>query len=174
MQTNAIATANCLIDIAESDGKKLKQFGLIKRVYIVHGFALILFENKGKGALDPRFDTVEAWKHGPVIPSVYHSFKHFGDSPVEKSFIVEDVDKNGSLKYVTPMLSDPDIVEACRIVWKRYINYNDFEIIRLLHREGTPWSLCYREGENRQIPDIYTKAYYRKLITRLYREQFAI
>jgi uncharacterized phage-associated protein len=159
MKVNAMQVANFFIDLAQQDKVDIRQFGLMKRVYVTHGFSLAIFD---RSALNPQYDVVEAWKNGPVIPSVYHSFKHTGNNPItEKSIIVEV--GNEQLDITTPELTDPEIQQVARAVWKRYLNMDDFKLIRLLHRNGTPWYLCYEKGKNNQIPDLYTKAYYRKL-----------
>jgi uncharacterized phage-associated protein len=160
MNTNATAIANYFIDLAKEKQKEIKQFGLMKRVYITHGFSLAILN---RSALDPRFDVVEAWKNGPVIPSVYHSFKYNGNNPIkDKSVIVEFKGRDMDIK--TPELEDEDIKKIAIAVWEKYIDFDDFQLIELLHRKGTPWSLCYREGENNKIPDLYTQAYYEKLL----------
>ncbi|MDR1091332.1 MAG: DUF4065 domain-containing protein [Prevotella sp.] len=160
MNTNAIAVANYFVDLAVKEKIEIKQFGLMKRVYVTHGFSLALLDYP---ALDSQFDVVEAWKNGPVIPSVYHSFKHNRNNPItEKSFTVEVGD--GKFDFITPELEDSEIQQIAQAVWKRYSGMDDFELIKLLHKEGTPWSLCYEEGKNNKIPDLYTKAYYKKLV----------
>jgi uncharacterized phage-associated protein len=164
MSTNATALANYFIDLAKNDNAELKQLGLMKRVYIAHGFSLALFD---KSALDPRFDVVEAWKHGPVIPSIYHSFKHNKDNPITvKSVIARVEEEGGRLKEVfeEPGLQDNDIQSVAEMVWDRYKDFNDYQLVELTHRRGTPWSLCYEEGKRNEIPDLYTKAFYKKLI----------
>ena len=159
---NAISLANYFIDLAKSNQKNIHQFGLMKRVYITHGFYLAL---EDKSALDPRFDVVEAWKNGPVIPSVYHSFKHNGNKNItEKSIFVTGILSDGSLNIETPMLQNNDIIKIANFVWGRYINFTDFEMVQLTHRAGTPWDLCYEEGKNNPIPDLYTKAFYKKFV----------
>jgi uncharacterized phage-associated protein len=160
MEVNAIAVANYFIGLAGSENVEIRQFGLMKRVYITHGFCLALLD---RSALDPRFDVVEAWKNGPVIPSVYHSFKYNGNNPIRvKSLIVEVGDNE--LDFKTPELEDNEIQSIAQAVWKRYLGMDDFELIKLLHKDGTPWSRCYEEGKNNRIDDLYTKAYYKKLI----------
>lgn len=66
MKTNALSVANYFIELAHKEGKPIHLLGLVKRVYIAHGFALALLH---RGLLDPRFDKVEAWRYGAVIPS---------------------------------------------------------------------------------------------------------
>ena len=162
MQSNAISLANYFIDLASSSQKGIYQMGLMKRVYITHGFCLALLD---KSALDPRFDVVEAWKNGPVIPSVYHSFKHNGTKKItEKSFFVMNLLENGELDIQTPQLEEDDFKKIAEFVWTRYIDFTDYKLVELTHRPGTPWDLCYKEGKNNIIPDLYTKAFYKKLI----------
>jgi uncharacterized phage-associated protein len=160
MNTNATALANYFIDLAKKDNLELKQFGLMKRVYIAHGFSLAILN---RSALDPRFDVVEAWKNGPVIPSIYHSFKYNGNNPIKDKSVIVEV-KGRSFEMTTPELNDEDIKKISVAVFEKYRGYDDFKLIELLHREGTPWALCYREGENNKIPDLYTKAYYKKVL----------
>ena len=162
MRHNAIALANYFVDKSISDEIKIYQFGLMKRVYITHGFCLASLD---RGALDPLYDVVEAWKNGPVIPSVYHSFKHHTDNEIRtKSFFVTEIYSNNKVEIETPVLKDEDIKDVADFVWGRYKNHSDYELVKLLHRKGTPWYLCYKKGENRPIPDLYTKTFYKKLI----------
>jgi uncharacterized phage-associated protein len=166
MNVNALSVANYLIDIANGNNpafpekREIRQFGLMKRVYLVHGFSLALFD---KSALDPRFDRVEAWKNGPVIPSVYHSFKHWRNEPITEKTMIADVNE-GNMTFEQPILENSKIEKVTEIIWKRYLDVDDYHIIAMLHRSGTPWALCYEEGKNKEIPDIYTKAFYRKLV----------
>jgi hypothetical protein len=51
MSTNGISVANYFIDLANRDSVDLRQYGLIKRVYITHGISLAYFD---RPALDPR------------------------------------------------------------------------------------------------------------------------
>ena len=160
MKSNATAIANYFVDLAQRDNIKLKQLGLMKRVYITHGFYLAIFD---RSALDERFDTVEAWKNGPVIPSVYHSFKYNRDNSITEKAIIVRVKKD-TITFEEPVLENDTIKAIAEKVWKRYEGFNDFELVDLLHRPGTPWAFCYEEGKSNEIPDFYTKAYYKKVI----------
>lgn len=82
MRNDAIAIANYFVDKANQDTRApypLTLLRLVKYVYISYGFAMAILD---KIIIDKRFDTVQAWKYGPVIPSVYHSFKHNGNNPI--------------------------------------------------------------------------------------------
>ncbi|KAA5199673.1 Panacea domain-containing protein [Parabacteroides goldsteinii] len=160
MKTNALAVANYLVAYAKEQGKPLKLLGLMKRVYIVHGFSLAIYD---KSILDERFDQVEAWKYGPVIPSVYHSFKYNRDKEiVELTDMLVENEKGFS--FETPTLEDCDIKKICEMVWKRYEDVTDSQMVELTHRKGTPWNLCYVPGMNTKIPDELTKLHYKNII----------
>lgn len=165
MNNNAISIANYFIDKSNSipnSKYQLTLLRLVKYVYIAYGFALALIDKK---IIDERFDKVEAWKYGPVIPSVYHSFKHNQNNPIkEKSFVPIHEDMYGDLSFVAPNIVDEEIKKILNIVWLRYENMSTAELIQLLHRKGTPWEYCYKQGENVEIPDPMTKLYYQKII----------
>ena len=161
MRTNALSVANYFIYLAKRDNKPIQLLGLVKRVYIAHGFALALLKH---GLLDPRFDKVEAWKYGPVIPSVYHSFKqHKAEDIKEETIMIHQLD-NGEFDFITPTLTDDKDKMIVEMVWKRYFNYSGSQLVTLTHRKGTPWGACYKEGENCEIPDSFTELYYQKLV----------
>ncbi len=160
MKPNATALANYFIDLAHNDQLELRQLGLMKRVYITHGFSLAVLD---RPAIDERFDKIEAWKNGPVIPSVYHSFKHNRNNPItEKSVIIDW--SNNEFTFEIPELEDNEIKQVANFVWNRYKGLDDFQMVELTHKKGTPWHECYIEGMNMPIPDAYTKLYYKSLL----------
>ena len=158
MKTNALAVANYFIDLANRDKIPITHLGLMKRVYIAYGFCLAML---GKSIFDDRFDRVEAWKYGPVIPSVYHSFKQYKDNPIrEKTVIMEWDERKEVAHYVTPELEGDDVKKVVEFVWERYRGLSDTEMVSLTHRDGTPWALCYIPNMNAIIPDSFTKLFY--------------
>ena len=158
MKTNALAVANYFIKLAKEEGREIHLIGLVKRVYLAHGFSLAVHF---RGLLDPRFDVVEAWKYGPVIPSVYHSFKQYKNAPITDMVSNLQYDEaKDEVDWVTPILTDKDDILIVKSVWARYKNFTDSDMIKLTHQKGTPWSLCYVEGKNNRIPDDITGGFY--------------
>ena len=88
MNINALSVANYFLELAHKENRPIHLLGLVKRVYIAHGFSLAMLD---KPLIDPRFDPVEAWKYGPVIPSVYHSFKQYKASPITEPTVIWNV-----------------------------------------------------------------------------------
>ena len=165
MRNDAIAIANYFVEKANQDTQAphpLTLLRLVKYVYIAYGFAMAVLD---RIIIDKRFDTVQAWKYGPVIPSVYHSFKYNGNNPItRKSEIAVSERDNGTLDFHTPEVTDKNIIMVLDFVWNRYRNMPTSELIALLHREDTPWAYCYRVGQNVEIPDLMTKAYYDSIV----------
>ena len=164
MRTNAISIANYFVDKAQREDFKITLLRLVKYVYIAYGFGLSILD---RNIIDERFDKVEAWKYGPVIPSVYHSFKYNGDKPItEKSIILSQEDNSGNVEFSTPEVdkSDNELLMLLDFVWDRYKNKTITELINILHGEGPPWKYCYRPNENVTIPDEMTKIYYDSIV----------
>lgn len=165
MKPDALAVANYLLKLAKEKGIDLQPLKLMKLVYIAHGFMLALFD---RSALNPRFDRVEAWKYGPVIPSVYHSFKCYGKGNIDKPttvFVPTDDGKDFDVK--TPMLEDESLQLACEAALSNYGKYTGSRLVEMLHLKGTPWQRFYIEGRNTEIPDEETKDFFVALIDRI-------
>lgn len=177
MKVNAITIANWFVDKYQQDtehqSNKLTLLRLVKLVYIAHGFMLAVCD---RGLLDPRFDRVEAWRFGPVIPSVYHSFKHNGKNTIiDKASVLIGYDYNEEPVFISPELSfseetdnDKNRIQSClEFVWNYYILCNANLLVGITHKEGTPWETCYVPGENKEIPDDTTKNYYKELVSEI-------
>lgn len=162
MQTDALAIANYFVKKSAETKPTytLDILRLVKYVYIAYGFALALLD---KSIIDPRFDKVEAWKYGPVIPSVYHSFKHFGKSPITEETTILRQEDDGEISTETPKVKDDDIKLILDFVWERYDSMDNNKLIDLLHKDGSPWKWTYEEGKNKEIYEDLTKLYYKKV-----------
>lgn len=161
---DALAVANYMLDLAKEEGKTLQPLKLMKLVYIAHGFMLALL---GRSALNPRFDRVEAWQYGPVIPSVYHSFKSYGrDAITAPTTILVPRDNGRDAASEIPRLEDEALKRACRAAYTQYSSFSSDTLVDMLHKEGTPWSRCYVQGANNLIPDSLTRSYYEGVIAR--------
>lgn len=165
MKDNALSVANYFIELAQKDKREIRPLKLMKLTYIAYGYALALL---GRSILNPRFDKVEAWKLGPVIPSVYHSFKMYGNGNITQKTILFKEDASGNVVVETPELQNEDTKVICKIVWAKYgMKFTDSELVTIMHGKGTPWGKVYEEGKNNPIPELYTEVYYKELIRRI-------
>src|SRR4051812_24192144 len=71
-----LAVANYFIGRAMQEGKALTPMQVIKLTYLAHAWHLAISSTPLIAA------TVEAWKFGPVIPSLYRSLKKYGSGTI--------------------------------------------------------------------------------------------
>ena len=87
-------------------------------------------------------DDVEAWKYGPLIPSVYNAFKCCGKNPIIEPTYHFDEDKLTSEEL--SLLVD---------VYMTYGKYTSIALSDKTHQPGTPWKTVFEEGKNNTIPN---------------------
>jgi len=140
--------ANYFLSKAENDGvKDMTPMKLIKLVYFSYAWYLAIFERK------LFTETVEAWRYGPVVPSIYHEFKRFGNSPIQQYSINFELENN---KISFPVIDkdDEDALGVVGAIWRTYKNLDGWDLSKITHADGsTPWSLAYAQGENSPMKD---------------------
>jgi len=139
----AKAVANEFLDLAEASKNPLTQIKLMKLVYLAHGWSLGL--DRG-----PLFnDKVQAWKFGPVIPSIYHEFKDCGGGPISHR-----------AEAFGTKLSDEER-ELVRRVWEVYGKYSAYQLSNMTHDPDGPWSKTYdSSAKDVVIPNDAIQAYF--------------
>ncbi|MEC3863238.1 type II toxin-antitoxin system antitoxin SocA domain-containing protein [Mesobacterium sp. TK19101] len=144
---DARVVSNRLIDLASAAGDTLTPMQVLKLVYIAHGYSL------GARGVPLIPNRVEAWKFGPVIPTLYHSIKHWRDKPVGQ--------------IVTTGLEDfrdgeREIVDA---IYEAYKGLDGIALSNLTHQLGTPWAEVYRpDRANIPIPDDLIQHHYKGIL----------
>jgi uncharacterized phage-associated protein len=96
-------------------------------IYFAHGFFLAKFHQPLIN------ETVSAWKFGPVIYSIYHAFKNYGNSPianVESSYFVNK-------EQVLPK----DVQFFLKEVWDLLKEYSAIQLANLTHVHKSPWDV---------------------------------
>ena len=180
---NGSIVANTILALAEEFSISFKFIKLLQLVYICHGYSLSI---RGEGLLNPDYERVEAWQFGPVIPSLYHEFKHFGKEDIDKSFKSEIVTTNSrgepTVEKPQPFSKDSNgedlvIYKIILTVFERYKDKETFEIIDSFHGLGNTWLHIFNLFNNKKTPwsqvynpynrylvieDSLTKAYYRE------------
>lgn len=132
-KTTANQVADRFLSLAKRQGEPMDHLKLQKLVYLALGWYAAL---TGKRLFD---DPVEAWRWGPVIPSIWHRFKENGSSPIPSG----DVDSQ-------PLAND----YAERVVDRVYSKYGGlraWQLSDMTHEPETPWSESWAKSE-RGIP----------------------
>lgn len=150
MPYSAKAIANYFIGKSVTDPKStLSPLKLIKLVYIAHGFYLDL---KNEKLIN---ETVEAWKYGPVIRSLYDEFRKYGASAITHLAKTEEISPQDD--YTHEFLNE---------VWDAYGSWTGTQLSAWTHEDGSPWYISTEGGtklNDQIIPDASIKNYFRLL-----------
>lgn len=119
-KTSALKFAEYFIDKANKEGKQITNKKLQKLLYYAQVWSLVLNEEK----LFP--ERIEAWVHGPAIPSVYRKFKNFSFNSIR----IDTSDFSINLTSKQKKLLDD--------IWKIYGKYDASYLEALSHSE-LPW-----------------------------------
>lgn len=150
--------ANYFLDKAEAEGRELTPLKLLKLVYIAYGWVLAL---TGKKLFD---EPIQAWQHGPVVPSLYHEFKHFGKKPIDERAALFDMD---SWDMTVPSVHPNDGVGLPILdkVWSAYRRFSGWALRNKTHEPGTPWTQTYDpDVQDKEIPDNLIAPHFRNKI----------
>ena len=119
---------------------------VLKLVYISHGWMLGLY---GRSLIN---EPAEAWRYGPVVPSLYHRYKSFGRDPIT----AEPVDRSDAF--------DDEQRDVIKQVHEVYGDFTALQLSALTHKPDTPWDIAYREyGVGVIIRNELIRDYYKRL-----------
>lgn len=141
MTYNSLTIANYFLYLANRDNKPVSAMKLQKLVYYAHGWHLAL---TGKPLIN---EQVEAWRFGPVIPNIYHEFKHFGNSHITE-FAREP--NSGE----APFPQDESTKQFLDKIWKMYGNLTAIQLSNTTHEPGTPWAKTWGDEGVPMFTDI--------------------
>ena len=135
--------ANFFIDFFKDSEDPMTPLRVEKFVYEAQAWSLVKL---GKPLFE---EEIEAWKYGPVIPSVYNKLNHYG-----KDQIYDTVGElsDAEFTYEQKML----LIDVAR----KLSRYSTCGLIERMHAQGGPWATVYREGENREISKTSMRSYY--------------
>jgi uncharacterized phage-associated protein len=144
--------ANEFIRLANGDNLSLTHMQLQKLVYIANGWNLAI---NGEALT---YDEPKAWDFGPVYSELWNALRQYGRSPVarlirNREYIPGAFDDEPDAD-ATRELSDAERAVIKR-VYRDYGKFPAFQLSALTHREGTPWTQIYKNGEGKfdEIPN---------------------
>lgn len=140
-------------------GVEITPMKLLKLVYIAHGWHLGIKETPLIN------EAVQAWKYGPVVESVYHEFKEYGNQPIKKQATVLTVLED-DVQIITPSVDDVDSKLFLDSVWNTYSKYSGLQLSTLTHQSDSPWDIVWNKqgGKNKNgsiIPNDLIQAHYK-------------
>ncbi len=146
-----MATLTCL-DVAnyflslpnEDIGDSITNLKLQKLVYYAQGFSLALYDES------IFTERIEAWEHGPVIPTLYKKYKQLGATPIP---IPEDTDFS---KY------DDQTKDLLNGIYEEYGQFSAWKLREMSHEEE-PW-IKGRHQSGSKILNNDLKEYFSTLI----------
>ena len=135
MAHSALSVAKYFLAIPDEDsGELVSNLKLQKLLYYAQGFHVALL-----GINQPLFnDTVYAWKHGPVIKSVYNHYSKYGPQalPSEK----------------VPAVFSQSTIQLLDEVYRVFGRYSAWALREMTHRED-PWQKNFDpDRKNVEIP----------------------
>ncbi|MDY7095195.1 MAG: DUF4065 domain-containing protein [Acidobacteriota bacterium] len=142
----SLAIANYFIDRGASEKDFMDPLRIQKLVYIAHGWYLAVY---GEPLLKEK---VQAWKYGPVIPSLYRNFKVYGNGPIlDPALDLESFD------VTIPQVPEDDTKARAVLdrVWELYRPYSGVRLSNLTHQPDTPWHAIWsqRSDGKAKIPN---------------------
>ena len=159
---SALAVANYFLSKHRNTG--IQPLKIQKLVYITHAWHLALF---GKPLVWD--ESAEAWRYGPVFPSVYHEFKYRGSLPIMK--LGTDYKLNNKDKFVkeTPKIKKGDKETKALLdrIWEVYGTWSGAELSEVCHQPGTPWDKTWKKNQgqrNAHIPNEDIRAHYLQIL----------
>ena len=154
---DAKAVANYFL----AKSNQLSSMKLQKLVYFAHGWHLALYDT-------PLIDEcIQAWHYGPVIETLYHEFKRFGNDPIKKPAIIwnlEGTQFNPDMPEIQP--EDTQTRQFLDRIWDVYGNFSGGQLANLTHAPETPWEEIRKQypdspiPKKTTIPDDRIKAYF--------------
>lgn len=130
MMITAIEAANYFLCKQDSDEPDISNLKLLKLVYYAQAWSLAY---RGR----PLFgDQIEAWKHGPVVPEIYHQYKSYGSGVI-------------AIPETPPELPELDR-ELLDMVYTEFGRFSAWHLRVETHAES-PWKDAYNRSANAPI-----------------------
>lgn len=146
----SLAVAQYILDkTRDLHDDALTPMQLIKLVYVAHGYMLA---REGEPLLD---EPVEAWRHGPVVRSVYQAVRDYRSDPVRRV-------PGANLWKGDFSEEEMDVMDE---VAETYGDVNGVRLSAATHKPETPWTITWdRYGQNARISNDLIEDFYCRIL----------
>lgn len=128
-KTSVNDVASFFIALAQDAGEQLTHMKLQKLIYYSQAWYLGMYG-------EPLFaSSIEAWKHGPVCPEIYHSYKKYGNENIP---FIADIEETEDYISIVEGRFSVDVIGFLNKIADDYMNYSALELSRMTHKED-PW-----------------------------------
>ena len=147
--------ANFFLARAEDEGRPMCEAKLNRLACLAYGWVLAMTDRHLFA------ERIQAWKVGPVVPTLHHEFKSFGRSPITGRSWQADFD---SWDIFTPEIPEDDRRTRAILdrVWTAHRGLSATELGHLTREPGSPWARAFRDGfPDACLADDHVRAFYR-------------
>ena len=137
---------------------KFTNYVLNKLVYFSYGFYLASWNKKLFS------EKIEAWKYGPVIPSIYYHLVRFGNQPVTEKVVYHSRSKDEQIK---PEIDngDKELIDLLEAIYKKYGSLPESIFQKITHHPNSPWEKVYiADQDHTPLEDSHIKEHFRSLL----------
>ena len=161
MAYSSKAVANYFLDLAKESDSSLTPMKLQKLIYFAHGWSLAIYD-------EPLIsETIEAWRYGPVVPTIYHEFKDCGSGSITDFATEIELVGDDGLEFCTPQITKDDEKTKALLnkVWEIYGKYSGVALSNLTHKPETPWDKVWNVNtpKGTDIPQNFIKEYFQSI-----------
>jgi uncharacterized phage-associated protein len=141
----ALDIARYIIAVAYENGDIITNLKLQKLLYYAQAWYMV--HHDGKKLFN---DDIEAWKHGPVVRSIYDKYKRYGNGLIDKEELCEDNAfglAQCDCEFINGFLSE-------------FMQYTASVLVNMIHRED-PWLDAFDKDDQMHSDVISPDSMYR-------------
>lgn len=136
----AAVIANAFITRGANSGYPLDHLQIQKLLYFTHYWGLILYDRS------PLQEPVEAWKHGPVVSSLFYRLSKHRDKHVLNCLECFSPSM-GCDQVLTPCTTDIKFWQLFNNIWKTYGHWSGLQLSCQAHKLGDAWDVTRQKLE---------------------------
>lgn len=161
MLYTAKSVANYFIGYYKNKKTDITPMKIQKLIYFSHGWNLAIFE---EALID---ELVEAWRYGPVIPSIYHEFKFFGKDSITSFAYSRENYPSKPLENIIflkiPIPENENTIALLDRIIEVYGKLSVIQLSNLTHQPDTPWAQVWNKNspKNKNIDNKIIKKYFK-------------